>query len=248
MIWKLKKLKYKIYERNISFLNISRGIQQQLRRDKMKGKAVVFDLDGTLLDTLEDLKEACNYALCRYGYNPISIEETRAFIGNGIRRLIERALKGQMESEELVFEAFKSYYFENCSVYTKPYEKIDELLSYYKKHRIKMAVLSNKAQEAVEYLCRIHFPGCFECVVGERSDLEKKPSAMGLELISKKLSVSMRDIIYIGDSEVDVQLVKNSGCQGIFVDYGFRSEDALRQVGAQIICKSPLEIIKVWEG
>lgn len=210
----------------------------------MKLSAIVLDLDGTLLNTLKDLNAACNYALRLYRYEPITLEETRQFIGNGIHRLIERALKGRREYEEEVFTAFKAYYHTHYSRYTVPYAGVEEFLFYCREHKIKTAVLSNKEQSILDLLCAKHFPNTFELVVGERPGLRKKPDTDGLELICRKLSVRMEDILYIGDSDVDVKTAANAGCHGAFVSYGFRREEELRAVGAELVFPSLPKIIE----
>lgn len=214
----------------------------------MKNKVIVFDLDGTLLDTLGDLNAACNYALSKYGYPKITLEETKTFIGNGIKKLIERSLKGKLDDFENVFLTFKEYYQENCNVLTKPYEGIYDVILYCKKRGFSMAVLSNKAQSILNILCDIYFKDCFDKIIGDRKDIEKKPSIMGLEIIAKDLNTDIKDIIYVGDSDVDIQTAKNAGCRGIFVSYGFRDECLLKKSGANVLCKTPLEIIDVLEG
>ncbi len=210
----------------------------------MKISAVVFDLDGTLLDTLMDLNEACNYALGVYHYEPIRLEETRMFIGNGIHKLIERALKGRLEQVEKVFTTFKEYYQKNYNTYTKAYPGVNELLLYCQQHNLKLAVLSNKAQSVLDLLCIAHFPQVFDMILGDQFGLKKKPATDGLERICQELSINMQDILYIGDSDVDVETVKNAGCHGAFVSYGFRSEEVLKKAGAQQIFKNPFDVMK----
>lgn len=193
-------------------------------------KAVVFDLDGTLLNTLEDLNNACNYALNQYGYEPISLLETQCFIGNGIAKLIERSLKGKMEKFPQVLETFKVYYANNCNNRTKPYLGIKELLLDLQAKKVKLAVLSNKAQFALDILVASHFSNIFDLVVGDRLDIIKKPNPMGLKMIAAELNLDLADIIYVGDSLVDVETVKNAGCQGLFVTYGFGRAEELAKV------------------
>ncbi len=222
--------------------------RNKLKRERiMNKKCVVFDLDGTLLNTLKDLNEACNFALSKYGYPIVSLEETKKFIGNGIKNLIEKSLKGDNTLFEEVFFTFQEYYFTNCNVYTKPYAHIYDLLTFCKQNKYYIAVLSNKKQEMLEKLCNIHFSNFFDGIVGDRQDIKKKPSPEGLFYIAKSLNISIKDIIYIGDSEVDVKTVKNANCRGVFVDYGFRERSVLIENGAEIVLSSPLEIKKYLE-
>lgn len=213
----------------------------------MDKNVVVFDLDGTLLNTLEDLNVASNYALKSLGCNEVTLLETKEFIGNGIKNLIERSLKDKAYMTEEALGLFKEYYYSHFDVYTKPYEGIYELLNYFRDKKYKMAVLSNKAQKPLEFLCNKFFDGYFEVVVGDRPDLKKKPSLMGLDYICEQLNCKYDNIIYIGDGDADYETASKANCYGIFVDYGFRGRDYLRDLGAKIIVSSPCEIIDLLE-
>ncbi len=184
-------------------------------------KAIIFDLDGTLLNTLEDLNAACNYALKKYGYEEISLTETKNFIGNGIAKLIERSLKGKLEKFPEVFIEFKKYYKENCNVFTKPYPGITKLLNELKNKRFKLGILSNKAQFALEKIVDFYFPNLFDQVLGDQEGLRKKPEIDGLIKICNDLNVELSEIIYVGDSIVDIETTYNANCMGLFVSYGF---------------------------
>ena len=211
------------------------------------GKCVVFDLDGTLLDTLKDLNCACNYALRENGYPIISIEETRMFIGNGIRLLIERSLKGKLENVDKVFNDFKEYYFSHYNVYTKKYPNIDNVLAYLKNKNCVLGVLSNKNEIVLKKICDELFCDAFDIVLGDSPNRLKKPAIDGLVEISNKFNVNIEDIIYIGDSDVDVKTAINAKCRGVFVSYGFRDKKSLIDSGAKIICDSTIDLLKKLE-
>jgi len=213
----------------------------------MNKKVIVIDLDGTLLDTLRDLNEASNYALEYYGYNKVTLLETKAFIGDGILKLIERSLKGDASRLDDVLAAFKKYYMEHFDVYTKPYEGIMELLSYCKNKGYKMAVLSNKAQGMLDLLCKKFFDGFFDIIIGDRPDIKRKPSTMGLDIICKWYKCDYSNLTYIGDSDVDYKTVCNAGCNGIFVGYGFKGRNYLESIGAKNICDTPYDVINYLE-
>ena len=211
----------------------------------MNFKAIIFDLDGTLLNTLGDLNASTNYALEKYGYDSVTIEETRIFIGNGIKKLIERSLKKEVENFDDVFNTFKSHYKENCCNKTIPYDGVYDLLDYCKNNNIKIGVLSNKAQKPLEEVCNYYFKGYFDIIVGDRENLNKKPAIDGLVLVAKHYGINIEDILYIGDSEVDVKTVNNANCLGLFVSYGFRGRDVLDSCGATKIVDTPYEIINI---
>ena len=213
----------------------------------MNFKVVIFDLDGTLLNTLGDLNASTNYALEKYGYDKVTIEETRNFIGNGIKKLIERSLKINVNNFDDVFNTFKMHYKDNCCNLTNVYDGIYELLDYCKNKGIPIGVLSNKAQKPLEAVCDYYFKDYFDIIVGDREDINKKPSIDGLVLVANHYSIDIKDILYIGDSEVDVKTVNNANCSGAFVSYGFRGKDVLKSIGANCIVDSPKEIIDLLE-
>lgn len=213
----------------------------------MKKYAVVFDLDGTLLNTIKDLNSATNYALAKNGYAEVSVLETTNFIGNGIKNLIKRSLKGKTDNLDNVFADFKSYYYKNYNIDTIPYDGIYDVINYLKSKNIKLGVLSNKVDRLTKSLIDFHFPNTFSYVLGEKSLEARKPGTLGLEEVSNALGVDMSNIIYIGDSDVDVLTVKNANCYGIFVSYGYRNKNDLLKAGAQIICDSCSEIIEKLE-
>ena len=211
-------------------------------------RAVVFDLDGTLLNTLEDLMDSCNYAIGKYGYNKITLEETRSFIGNGIKKLIERSLKGDLRYLEECFEAFKEYYYDHCNIHTKSYEGIDSLIDYLISKEIKIGVVSNKRYDTLNLLVHSHFKDKFKHIIGDGEGLKRKPDPETIVEMAKRLDVNINELCYIGDSNVDVETVINTGCRGLFVDYGFRSKEDLIIAGARDIFSSPMEIISYLEG
>lgn len=203
----------------------------------MAVKLAIFDMDGTILDTLGDLCDSLNYVLAKQGYPVRTLDEVRSFVGNGIAKLIERAVPCDCTKEQTlrVYEEFIPYYREHCAEKTKPYDGIVKLLSDLKQNGIWLAVVSNKADAAVQDLCKQYFEGLFDIAVGECPGMEKKPAPDAVNLVLDKLHISREEAVYIGDSEVDIATAVNSGLQLCVVDWGFRDVDFLKAHGAKRI-------------
>lgn len=213
----------------------------------MKYQLAVFDLDGTILNTLEDLCDGVNYALEQGGFPLRTLEEIRNFVGNGVRKLIERALPPGTDTEtvERVLAVNREYYRTHCTNKTKPYEGMGELFGEMKKRGMKLAVLSNKADEAVKMLCGHYFPNVFDAAYGAREGVAGKPAADALCAILDEFSLGRQNVVYIGDSEVDIKTAENAGTDMIIVDWGFRSREDLLQNGAMNLVSAPLEILNI---
>ena len=203
----------------------------------MAVKLAIFDMDGTILDTLGDLCDSLNYVLAKQGYPVRTLDEVRSFVGNGIAKLIERAVPCDCTKEQTlrVYEEFIPYYREHCAEKTKPYDGIVKILSDLKQNGIWLAVVSNKADAAVQDLCKQYFEGLFDIAVGECPGMEKKPAPDAVNLVLDKLHISREEAVYIGDSEVDIATAVNSGLQLCVVDWGFRDVDFLKAHGAKRI-------------
>ncbi len=211
----------------------------------MKYQLAIFDLDGTLLDTLEDLADSTNYIMRQFGYPGRTLTEVRAFVGNGIRKLLERSAPKGTSPEEIdrMFEQFKEHYGVHCADKTKPYDGIMELLHMLQKQEIKLAVVSNKADYAVKALCEQYFPGIFDEAVGERTGIARKPAPDTVNEVLKNLQIERSQAVYIGDSEVDVQTARNAEMDCIAVDWGFRDASVLKEAGAEVIVSTPEAIL-----
>ncbi len=210
-------------------------------------ETVIFDLDGTLLDTLDDLTAAVNAALSICGLPLRSKEEVRAFVGNGIAKLMERAIGARSDCFEKAFAAFKSYYAEHCHDMTKPYDGIMDLLHILKARGIKTAVLSNKADFAVKKLANEYFSGLLQEAIGENEEMgiRKKPAPDALIAVMERLQT--KNAVYVGDSEVDVQTAANAGVDCICVTWGFREKETMEACGGKTFVDSPAEILKYCE-
>ena len=215
----------------------------------MKINTIIFDLDGTLLNTLEDLHACFNHAIQTYGYPTRSLEEIKSFVGNGIKKAIERALPYKIADEELekIVEYFRQYYKEHMLELTKPYEGILELLEELKKRNYKLAVVSNKYDDAVKDLVRNYFGEFIDVAIGEGYGVRKKPEADGVLKAINELGVKIENCIYIGDSDVDIKTAQNVGVPCISVLWGFREESFLKENGGNILAKDPKDIIKIIE-
>ncbi len=210
-------------------------------------KLAVFDMDGTILNTLEDLADAANYVLRRYGFPERSLQEVRSYLGNGIAALVKCA--APKETEEAVLKKmladFLPYYGEHCEDKTKPYEGITELIQKLRSEGYLTAVVSNKADFAVQQLCEKYFPDCFDCAIGEREGARKKPAPDSVYAVLEELKVTKKDAVYIGDSEVDLKTARNSGLDEIIVTWGFREEEQMRALGARRIARTPGEVYEI---
>lgn len=206
-------------------------------------KAVIFDLDGTLLDTLKDLANSVNYALREFGYPERTIDEVRRFIGNGVIKLMERATPDGIDEEafEKCFNTFRSHYLEHMYDNTKPYEGIIEMLSILKEKGVKTAVVSNKLHSGVVGLCEDFFGGQLTSAYGVNTEDERKPQPKNVLRALADLGVGAEETVYVGDSEVDVQTAKNAGLKCIGVTWGFRSMEELLEAGAEYIAHSAEE-------
>lgn len=211
----------------------------------MKYKAVIFDMDGTILNTLEDLKNATNYSLRQFGMPERSLEEVRMFVGNGIRKLVERAVPAGTSEEKIaqVFDVFLEYYEIHSADNTSPYPGILELVEKLKESGIKTAVSTNKADVPAQELGREYFNGIFDLIVGQQDGLKVKPAPDSVNKILSILDIQKKDAIYIGDSDVDVQTAKNSGLDFIGVSWGFRGREFLEKNGAKNIVDNANEIL-----
>ena len=210
----------------------------------MKYKAVIFDLDGTLLDTLEDLKNSVNYGLSCYGMRHISLEQTRRFVGNGVAKLVERAvpLGTDKEMTEKVLAEFRKHYSEHSLDFTKPYEGMVELVKDLKKNGYKLAIVSNKIDSAVKELSQIFFGNCMDAAIGETPEIPKKPAPDMIFKALEILGVDKKDAVFLGDSEVDVATGLNSGLDMITVLWGFRDRDELVEAGAKCFAENVSDI------
>lgn len=209
-------------------------------------KIVIFDLDGTLLNTLDDLSDSTNYALSKFGYPTRTIEEVLQFVGNGVAKLIERAIPdGKNNSNfEKCLNIFKENYAQNMYNKTAPYNGIIEMLSNLKSKGIKIAVVSNKFDLAVKELCKKYFEGFIDFAAGENEaqGIKKKPAPDTVLSVLRKFSFSPEDAIYVGDSDVDIMTAKNSHMPCISVTWGFRDKKFLLESGATILINAPSEI------
>ena len=206
-------------------------------------KTVIFDLDGTLLNTLEDLKEATNFALSEFGYPKRSLEEIRCFVGNGVRKLIEHAVPKDCDNVEECLCVFKKNYSENMCNNTAPYNGILKILKNLHDDGVKIGVVSNKFDSAVKELCTKYFGNLVDIAVGQSDDVPKKPAPDGVFKAIKELGAEKYSTVYVGDSEVDVQTAKNSKLPCIGVTWGFRDKKDL--AGAEYIIDNPCDIINV---
>lgn len=196
---------------------------------------ILFDLDGTLLDTLEDLLDATNYALTSCGYPPRTLAQLRRFVGNGAANQIRLALpEGASQTEiDHVLAVYKPYYTAHCQHKTQPYPGIPQVLAQLGQ-RYPIAIVSNKPDGAVKALCRQYFPGIF--ALGETPDCPRKPAP---DMVHRAMdAIGVQQAIYVGDSEVDVGTAKNAGLPCLSVLWGFRDREDLEQAGAQYFCQT----------
>lgn len=209
-------------------------------------KAVIFDLDGTLLNTLDDLADSTNYALSKFGYPTRTIDEVRQFVGNGVAKLIERAIpEGKNNPNfEKCLAIFKENYAQNMYNKTTPYNGIIEMLSNLKSKGIKIAVVSNKFDLAVKELCKKYFEGFIDFAAGENEaqGIKKKPAPDTVISVLNEFNFAPEDAVYVGDSDVDIMTAKNSKMPCISVTWGFRDEKFLLENGATILINAPSEI------
>ncbi len=215
----------------------------------MKYRTILFDLDGTLLDTLDDLHAACNYALAAVGEPCRSREEVRRFVGNGIGKLLERAIPGGTAHPryEEALALLQRYYQAHDRVKTAPYEGVLPLLDALAERGYRMGVVSNKPDGPVKALCNAYFGGRITVAIGERAGIRRKPAPdTALEAL-RGLGADPASALYVGDSEVDIATARNAGLPCLSVTWGFRDRDALIAAGATALADSPREALAFLE-
>lgn len=207
-------------------------------------KTYIFDLDGTLLDTLNDLHASCNYALRTHGMPERSMEEVRQFVGNGVKKLMERAIPDGLENPlfEETLQTFRQHYLLHNLDTTLPYPGIMEMLQQLKAQGKRIAVVSNKFYAATQDLCKHFFGDTIQVAIGEREDIKKKPAPDTVLEALRQLQVTRQDAVYVGDSEVDIETARNSGIPCISVLWGFRSKSFLLSHGATTFIETPNEL------
>ncbi len=200
----------------------------------MKYELAVFDLDGTALDTLTDLDNSLNFALGEFSMPARTIDETRAFVGNGIHKLIERGVPAGTPPQTVaeVEKVFNAHYAVHCADNTRPYDGICELLQKLRDAGVKTAVVSNKGDYAVQTLCKKYFNGLFDICVGARENVRKKPYPDSVNEVIKTLNADRTKTVYIGDSEVDIATAANAKVPCVSVSWGFRDILCLIKNGA----------------
>ena len=213
----------------------------------MKYDTYIFDLDGTLLSTLEDLKNSCNFALSSFGLPERTLEEVRQFVGNGVELLMKRAVPNNTDNKLFtkVFETFKEHYLIHNLDTTKPYDGVLEMLDELNRAGKNIAVVSNKFYEATVELCHHFFGDRVRVAIGERADIRKKPAPDTVDEAFKLLGVSRENAVYIGDSDVDLATARNSNLPCISVLWGFRDKDFLIEHGGNTFVTEPSQILDI---
>ena len=211
----------------------------------MKYNTVIFDLDGTLLNTLDDLRDSLNDILAGKGYAPTSIEDVKRFVGNGVRNLVRLSVPEPCTEDEvtLIMEEFKERYSHNMQNKTRPYNGIMELLLDLSRYNYKIAIVSNKFDSAVKSLSRTYFGNLIPVAIGESSEIKRKPAPDSIFTAIKELGSDITNAVLVGDSETDVQTAKNAGIPCIGVTWGFRSREVLRTAGADYLIDTPRELL-----
>lgn len=212
-----------------------------------KYDAVIFDLDGTLLDTLEDLMNSVNHALTLMDMPNRSLDEIRSFVGNGVQRLIELAVPEDTDEEvtNQIFALFKEHYAVHCNDKTGLYPGIPELLAVLKEQGFLMAIVSNKLQEGVDALCEQYFAPYTNVAIGAREGILKKPAPDTVLEALRLLGISKEQAVYVGDSEVDIATAANTGMDCITVEWGFRTRAEQEAAGGNVFASKPDDIISL---
>ena len=213
----------------------------------MRYDTVLFDLDGTLLNTLDDLADSVNSVLLSEGYQKRTLEEIRMFIGNGAKKLMERALpQGTPETEILrCLALFRSVYQKNMRNKTKPYDEIPALLVRLKGMGIEIGVVSNKPDEAVKEVCGFYFREDVNAAIGDNMNRKKKPAPDNVYEVLKQLESRKEKTLYVGDSDVDVATARNAGLDCVGVAWGYRSREILAEAGADHIIDEPQQLLEL---
>lgn len=233
--------------------NFATGKDMEPRLHSIKNmiyKALIFDLDGTLTDSLEDLRLATNHALRTMGWAERSLDEVRTFVGNGVHRLIERAVPQGTSPEglERCFGEFRTYYVEHCMDHTAPYAHIPEMLAALDDRGYRMAIVSNKLQAGVSVMHRQLYAEHVHVAIGEHAGVRRKPAPdMVLEAI-RQLGVKPKDCVYVGDSDVDILTAQGAGLPCISVLWGFRDREFLLRHGATTLAAKPSDIVDIMDS
>ena len=213
----------------------------------MKYRTDIFDLDGTLLNTLDDLWTSVNYALDKSGYPLRTIDEVRRFIGNGVRVLMQRAVPEGTDEEGYnnAFNAFREHYKKNSRNHTAPYENVIDMLKELKNRGHKLAIVSNKIDFAVKDLRDEFFDGIVEVAIGDSDDTENKPAPDMVFKALKELNSTVDESVYVGDTDVDLKTAENSGMDCISVSWGFRTHEELELYGAKVIADTAEDVLNL---
>lgn len=209
----------------------------------------IFDLDGTLLNTLDDLAASVNYALRQYGMPEHPVDAVRRFVGNGVRLLMQRAVPEGADNPmfEEIFATFRQYYMAHSLDTTKPYENIPQVLASLRARGCRVAVVSNKMMAATQELCRYFFSDTVEVAIGEdeASGIRKKPAPDTVEVALQSLGVGKEGAVYVGDSDVDIMTARHAGLPCISVLWGFRDKTFLQEHGATTFITRPGELLEL---
>ena len=209
-------------------------------------ESVLFDLDGTLLNSLEDIRDSVNEILNRYHYPQRTLEQIRSFVGNGAINLIRRALPEEAKEQEIerCLQEYSDYYHEHSRNKTCPYNGIIDLLEQLGEKGIRLGVVSNKDEATVKDLCESYFPGLLSVAVGDSQGYQKKPAPDNIMRAIVQLQTEKETTLYVGDSEVDIETARNCALDSVLVSWGFREKEVLLQKGAKTIIDYPNELLQ----
>lgn len=217
----------------------------------MKYNLIIFDMDGTILNTIEDIADSANFICQKYGYPVHTYDEVKYFVGNGLPKMIERALPKDISKDEYqkILDEFIPYYKDHSAIKTHPYDGIVECIKAFKKQGLVIAVNTNKIESAAVELCNKYFTGCFDIISGSRPGVPPKPAPDGIFEILEKAKDFIKDqkinACYVGDSDVDLQTSINSKLDFIGAHWGFRGRDFLLEHGAKVIAQDAVELEKI---
>ena len=213
----------------------------------MRYQTAIFDMDGTILETLEDMCASVNVTMDHVGYPRRTMDEVRRFVGNGAAKLIERCMPAGAEDPRYpaALEFYRAYYDAHAQIKTGPYPGIPELLNQLSREGVRLAVVSNKPDEAVRALTERYFPGVFPVAIGKRDGWATKPAPDSVYEAMRLLGARRESTVYVGDSDVDVDTARNAGLDSVIVTWGFRDENFLRAHGAQHLAHNADELYEM---